>query len=71
QELVRKLPLGRILIETDAPFLAPDPFRGKRNEPSYVQYVADKIAKIKKLDFEEVTAATSRNARTLFKIPAY
>ena len=71
QELVRKLPLGRILIETDAPFLAPDPFRGKRNEPSYVQYVADKIAKIKKLDFEEVTAATSRNAKTLFKIPAY
>ena len=71
QELVRKLPLERILIETDAPFLAPVPFRGKRNEPSYVQYVADKIAKIKKLDFEEVAAVTSRNAKTLFKIPAY
>jgi len=45
------------------------PFRGKRNEPSYVRYVADKIAKLKKLDFEEVASITSQNVKTLFQIP--
>jgi TatD DNase family protein len=69
QELVRSIPLEWILIETDSPFLAPIPFRGKRNEPSYVRYVADKIAKIKNLDFEEVASVTSQNAKALFKIP--
>jgi len=69
QEVVRGIPLDRMLIETDSPFLTPVPFRGKRNEPSYVSYVADKIAQIKHLDFEEVAAVTSRNAKTLFHIP--
>jgi len=69
QELVKRIPLERILIETDAPFLAPVPFRGKRNEPSYVRYVADKIAQIKNLDFEEVASVTSKNAKSLFQIP--
>ena len=69
QELVRSIPLEWILIETDSPFLAPIPFRGKRNEPSYVRYVADKIAQIKNLDFEEVASVTSQNAKALFKIP--
>ncbi len=69
QELVRSIPLDRILLETDSPFLAPMPFRGKRNEPSYVRYVADKIAKLKKLDFEEVASVTSQNVKTLFRIP--
>ena len=69
QEIVRNIPLERILLETDSPFLAPMPFRGKRNEPSYVRYVADKIAKLKKLDFEEVANVTSQNVKTLLKIP--
>ncbi|MCK5255422.1 MAG: TatD family hydrolase [Deltaproteobacteria bacterium] len=69
QELVRSIPLDRILLETDSPFLAPMTFRGKRNEPSYVRYVADKIAKLKKLDFEEVASVTSQNVKTLFRIP--
>jgi TatD DNase family protein len=69
QGLVRKIPLERILVETDAPFLTPVPFRGKRNEPSYVSYVAAKIAQIKNLDFAEVAAVTSQNARTLFHLP--
>jgi len=69
QEIVGRVPLERILVETDAPFLTPVPFRGKRNEPSYVSYVADKIAQIKNLDFAEVAAVTSQNARTLFHLP--
>ena len=70
QRIVKSLPLERILVETDAPFLTPVPFRGKRNEPSYVKYVAEKIAEIKKLDFEDVAAVTSENARTLFQLSA-
>lgn len=69
QGIVRDIPLERILVETDSPFLAPVPFRGKRNEPSYVSYVADKIAQIKSLDFEEVATVTSQNARALFHLP--
>ena len=69
RELVRRIPLEWILIETDSPFLAPVPFRGKRNEPSYVRYVANKIAEIKKLNFEEVASITSKNAKALFQIP--
>jgi len=70
QEVVRRIPLERVLIETDCPFLAPAPFRGKRNEPAYVQYVARAIAEIKKLDFETVAAVTSQNARSVFGIPS-
>jgi len=70
QEVVRSIPLDRILLETDSPFLTPMPFRGKRNEPSYVRYIAEKIAKIKKLDLEEVASVTSQNVKTLFQIPA-
>jgi len=67
-EMVKKLPLERLLIETDAPFLTPHPFRGKRNEPAYVRYVADKIAEIKKLPLEEVARATTENAINLFRL---
>jgi TatD DNase family protein len=59
-----------MLVETDSPFLAPVPFRGKRNEPAYVNYVAHTIAEIKKLSFETVAADTSENARSLFGIPS-
>jgi TatD DNase family protein len=67
-DVVKQLPLEKILIETDAPFLAPHPFRGKRNEPAYVRYVAEKIAEIKKLAFDEVARVTTQNARTLFRL---
>jgi TatD DNase family protein len=70
QEVVRRIPLERVLIETDCPFLAPVPFRGKRNEPAYVQYVAHAIAEIKKLSFEAVAEVTSRNACSVFSIPS-
>lgn len=68
KEVVRRIPLERVLIETDCPFLAPVPFRGKRNEPAYVQYVARAIADIKKLSFETVAAVTSQNAKLFFGI---
>lgn len=61
-------PLDRILIETDCPFLAPAPYRGKRNEPAYVRLVAEKIAEIKDVSVEEVIQHTERNARQLFRI---
>jgi len=67
-EAVRAVPLERILVETDAPFVAPVPFRGKRNEPRYVEYAARKVAEIKGLSFEEVAEQTTQNARKLFRI---
>jgi TatD DNase family protein len=67
-DLVKKLPLESILVETDAPFLTPVPFRGKRNEPSYVRYTAQKIAEIKKIPFERVAEATAQNAFTVFRL---
>ena len=68
QQVVKDAPLDRLLIETDCPYLAPIPHRGKRNEPLYVEFVAQKIAELKGLSFEEVAQATTKNARTLFKI---
>jgi len=59
-------PLDRLLIETDAPFLAPVPHRGKRNEPAYVALTAAKIAELKGLPVEEVGAAALRNTEKLF-----
>lgn len=67
-EVVKNIPLEKILIETDCPYAAPVPHRGKRNEPQYVKYVAQKIAEIKELPFEEVAEQTTQNARELFKI---
>ncbi len=61
-------PLDRMLIETDAPYLAPVPMRGQTNEPSFVPFVAAKIAEIKGLPVEEIGAITTKNARRLFKI---
>jgi TatD DNase family protein len=66
QEIVAALPLDHILIETDAPFQAPHPYKGKRNEPSYVRLIADKIALLHSRTVEEVAAATSENAGRLF-----
>lgn len=62
------IPLEHILIETDSPYLAPVPFRGKRNEPCYVKYVAEEIARIKEITYEEVVEKTNNNFKKLFKI---
>ncbi|SFB31530.1 TatD DNase family protein [Lentibacillus halodurans] len=63
-----EVPLDRLLVETDAPFLAPHPNRGKRNEPAYVKLVAEKIAELRGISFEELSRVTTENAFTFFKI---
>ncbi|MHA1539092.1 MAG: TatD family hydrolase [Alphaproteobacteria bacterium] len=67
RDVVRNTPLDRILVETDAPYLAPAPHRGKRNEPAYTRHVAEKVAEIKGLSLEEVAAATTANFERLFE----
>ena len=66
--VVERVPLERILLETDAPWLTPMPFRGKRNEPSYIKIIAGKIAQIKGCSLEEVAAVTTENAMKIFSI---
>jgi TatD DNase family protein len=66
REIIRQLPLDKILIETDSPFLAPVPFRGKRNEPAYVGHIADKIAEIHSKSPVEIASTTTDNAARLF-----
>jgi TatD DNase family protein len=68
KEVATEIPMDRLLIETDCPYLTPHPFRGKRNEPSYVKYVAEQIAELKGLSVEEVAKKTSDNAIRLFGI---
>ncbi|MBI1975310.1 MAG: TatD family hydrolase [Parcubacteria group bacterium] len=68
EEVVRYVPLDRILAETDAPYASPMPYRGKRNEPAYVKFVVQKIAEIKGLTFEGVAETTTQNVKTLFRI---
>jgi len=66
QEMVAQLPLEHLLIETDAPYLTPHPYRGKRNEPAFVSEIADKIAELQSRNREEVAAVTTANAARLF-----
>lgn len=68
KEVAAEIPLEKLLIETDCPYLAPHPFRGKRNEPSYVKLVCEQIAEIKNIPVEEVAAITTENAKKLFAI---
>jgi TatD DNase family protein len=68
RDVVRNVPLERMLVETDSPFLTPVPHRGKRNEPAYVRFVAETIAEIKGVPLEEVAQRTTRNVQDLFKI---
>jgi TatD DNase family protein len=64
------LPLDRLLVETDSPYLAPVPHRGKRNEPANVAHVAAKLADLHGIDADEVARITAENARKLFRLPA-
>ena len=70
RDVAKALPLEKILIETDAPFLAPQGYRGKRNEPAYVAEVAKAIASVRNLGAEEVATATAANFRRFFKLDA-
>ena len=67
QETFKFIPLEKLLIETDSPFLAPEPNRGKKNEPSFVKYTAEKLAQIKEVSYEELINVTSLNFKTLFR----
>jgi TatD DNase family protein len=67
KEVAQKCPLDRLLVETDSPYLAPVPYRGKPNEPAYVRYVAEEIAKLRSLDLDAVHLATTDNFYSLFK----
>lgn len=67
-EIVRYVPLEKIMLETDGPYLTPVPFRGKRNEPLYVKYVAEKIAGLKSLGYSQVVEQTFENTKKLFEI---
>lgn len=68
-EVVKYVPNDRYMIETDSPYITPVPYRGKRNEPSYVHFVAEKIAEIKQLKLEDIINQTTENAMKLFKLP--
>lgn len=67
KEVAKQVPLDRILIETDSPYLAPVPFRGKTNQPAYVKYVGEEVANLRGISVEEVAAATTANFFKLFK----
>ena len=68
REIVKRIPLESLLVETDAPFITPEPFRGKRNEPGYVRYTAQKVAEIKKISFEKVAEVTTENALKVYRL---
>jgi TatD DNase family protein len=67
KEVARQVPLGKMLVETDSPYLAPVPHRGKTNEPAFVKHVAEEIARLRGIAFEEVAAATTTNFFRLFR----
>ncbi len=67
-QVVEKIPLNRILLETDCPFLAPEPYRGQKNQPVYVRFMAQKIAELKNIDFNQVVKTTTESAKKLFRL---
>ena len=67
QDVARQLPLDRVMVETDSPYLAPVPWRGKQNQPAYVRHVAEKIAELHQVELAEVITTTTRNYRNLFE----
>ena len=68
KEVAKKMPANRILIETDSPYLAPIPFRGKPNYPLYVQYVAEQLATLRGVSFKEIAESTTNNFYELFNL---
>lgn len=68
KETVKETPLEAIVLETDCPYLSPEPFRGKRNNSMYIRYVAEEIARLKEITYEEVVLQTEKNARELYQI---
>ena len=70
-DVAREVPLDRLLVETDSPFLAPVPKRGRRNEPAYVVHTAERVAQLRGLDVSELAAATVDNTRRLFRLPEF
>lgn len=68
QSVAQQLPLDRILIETDSPYLAPAPFRGKSNQPAYVRYVAEKLAELRNVSLESIATQTTNNFFRLFQV---
>lgn len=68
KEVVKEIPMEKLLIETDCPYLTPHPYRGKRNEPAYVRLVAEQVAELKNMSVEEVAEKTTANAKKLFGI---
>jgi TatD DNase family protein len=67
KDVAKQVPLNRMLVETDSPYLAPIPYRGKTNQPSYVKHVAEEIAKLRGISFDEISASTTENFFRLFK----
>ena len=66
QETFKQISLDKLLVETDSPFLAPTPMRGKKNEPSFIKYTTEKLANLKNLTFNEVSNVTTNNFNNLF-----
>ncbi|MEO8719548.1 MAG: TatD family hydrolase [Ginsengibacter sp.] len=66
-EVIKEIDLEHLVLETDSPYLAPAPFRGKRNESSYIKYIAQKLADVKKISVEEVASETTKNAEFIFR----
>ena len=67
REIAKSVPLSRILVETDSPYLAPTPYRGKTNEPGYTRYVCEKVAEIKQVELSEMARQTRQNTYELFR----
>ena len=68
KQVAREIPLSRIVLETDCPYLAPEPYRGKRNQSGYIRYVAEEIARLKGISCEEVIEQTELNAREVYRV---
>jgi TatD DNase family protein len=68
-EVAKDIPLEKLVLETDSPFLTPKPYRGKRNESAYVKFVAEKLAEVKQTDLATIAVQTSENARRMFNLP--
>ena len=66
--VLKELPIERMVLETDSPYLTPVPFRGKRNESSYLTYIAEKLAEVKGMSVEDVARITTENSKAVFKV---